>query len=253
MQQTIDDLQTLLTGNGYHCKRLLDVIVATKVATTNYKNAAGEKNLEILLGFDKAADCVAVEIQHAFDLHKAAHREATLACLMAASARTPLLRPALDPTDGEIRLRIDCTCGSDGARDEDVLRAVALLPSFADAWYEQITAAMEKGKFDATKVATLDYAGMARGRHNASSTAAPGNEPASPATEAPSAPPVAADAGTTDGVAAARPADDADQAARIAALTTRPGAHHNRLRALLEFRRWLDSHGSSGPGPANLN
>ncbi|NCY03693.1 MAG: hypothetical protein EBX36_12505, partial [Planctomycetia bacterium] len=117
MQKTIDDLQTLLTGNGYHCKRLLDVIVATKVATTNYKNAAGEKNLEILLGFDTAADCVAVEIQHAFDLGKAAHREATLACLMAASARTPLLRPALDLADGEIRLRVDCTCGSDGARD----------------------------------------------------------------------------------------------------------------------------------------
>lgn len=253
MQKTIDDLQALLTGNGYHCKRLLDVIVATKVPTTNYKNAAGEKNLEILLAFDKAADCVAVEIQHAFDLGKAAHREATLACLMAASARTPLLRPALDPADGEIRLRVDCTCGSDGARDEDVLRAVALLPSFADAWYEQITTAMEKGKFDATKVATIDLSRMAGGPEKQPVATAAG-DPAIPSPgRVADAAPIASDAVAADGVAPAPPAASADQAARAQALSARPGATHNRLRALLAFRRWLDSPESHGPGADDRN
>lgn len=253
MQKTIDDLQTLLTGNGYHCKRLLDVIVATKVATTTYKNAAGEKNLEILLAFDVAADCVAVEIQHAFDLQKAAHREATLACLMAASARTPLLRPALDPADGEIRLRIDCTCGADGARDEDVLRAVALLPSFADAWYEQITAAMEKGKFDATKVAAIDLSRTASGTGKPSAAGA-SEAPADPAAVGGAeAAPAATDAIAADGAAPSQPAEDADQSARFAALTTKPGATHNRLRALLAFRRWLDSLDSREPPADDRN
>lgn len=234
MQRTIDDLQTLLTGHGYACKRLLDVIVATKVATKSYKNSAGEQNLEIYLAFDQANDCIAVEILHAFDLRKAAHKEATLACLMTASARTPLLRPALDPTDGEIRLRIDCTCGSEGARDEDVLRALAILPSFADAWYEQITTAMEKGKFDPTKVATLNFARMIAAP-NPKPTEADRAKPSAAGTEPVSAPPDA----PAPAVPAAPPADD--MAARVAALAQKPGAGHNRLRALLEFRQWLDS------------
>jgi hypothetical protein len=241
MQRTIDDLQTLLTGHGYACKRLLDVIVATKVATKTYKNSAGEQNLEIFLAFDQANDCVAVEILRAFDLRKAAHKEATLACLMTASAHTPLLRPALDPADGEIRLRIDCTCGSDGARDEDVLRALAILPSFADAWYEQIIAAMEKGKFDPTKVGTLNFSRMIAPPNPKPDTAGPES---APAPHDAAVPPDAA----VPARAPIPPADDVT--ARIAALAQRPGAGRNRLRALLEFRKWLDAQ-PRDPGERN--
>ena len=217
--------------------------VATKVATKSYKNSAGEQNLEIYLAFDQANDCIAVEILHAFDLRKAAHKEATLACLMTASARTPLLRPALDPTDGEIRLRIDCTCGADGARDEDVLRALAILPSFADAWYEQITTAMEKGKFDPTQVATLNVARMSAAP-NPKATDADRAKPAASGTQPDTSP--------TDASAPASPAASTadDVAARVAALAQKPGAGHNRLRALLEFRKWLDAH-PRNPGEQN--
>jgi hypothetical protein len=239
MPKTIDDLHALLTGHGYICERPLDMIVATTITTQVYKSPAGEKALEILLTFDNANACVAIEILHAFDLKKAAHREATLACLMTASARTPLLRPTLEP-EGDIRLRIDCTCGSEGARDEDVLRALLLLPCFADAWHEQITMAMEKGKFDANKVAYI----------NLSQTRGLGSEPGSslgsslgsdrgrdPESQQPPA--------ATEPTGSAHPPEaeggaNAADLLRAAAISQKPGGHVNRLQVLEAFRRWLD-------------
>jgi hypothetical protein len=227
MPKTIDDLHALLTGNGYICERPLDMIVATTITTQVYKSPAGEKALEILLTFDNANACVAIEILHAFDLKKAAHREATLACLMTASARTPLLRPTLEP-EGDIRLRIDCTCGSEGARDEDVLRALLLLPCFADAWHEQITMAMEKGKFDANKVAYINLSqtrGLSRDLNGDV-----GSQP-TPATAEPAglAHPPEAEGGA-----------NASDLMRAAAIAQKPGGHANRLQVLEAFRRWLD-------------
>jgi len=232
MSKTIEDLHTLLTGNGYICERPLDMIVATTVATQVYKSPSGEKALEILLTFDNANACVAIEILHAFDLKKAAHREATLACLMTASARTPLLRPTLEP-EGDIRLRIDCTCGSEGARDEDVLRALLLLPCFADAWHEQITMAMEKGKFDPNKVA---YINLSQTRGLGSDLASdPGGAPGSQQPPAATKPTDSADPSEGEGGA------DLMDLMRAAAISQKPGGHANRLRALDAFRRWRDS------------
>ena len=208
------------------------MIVATTVTTKTYKNASGQKELEILLTFDNANDCVAIEILHAFDLKKAAHREATLACLMTASARTPLLRPTLEP-EGDIRLRIDCTCGSEGARDEDVLRALLLLPCFADAWHEQITMAMEKGKFDANKVAYINLS-QTRGLRSSLGSDLNGDvesqQPPAATEPAGLAHPPEAEGGV-----------DAADLMRAAAISQKPGGHVNRLRVLDAFRRWRDS------------
>ena len=222
MPKTIDDLHALLTGHGYICERPLDMIVATTITTQVYKSPAGEKALEILLTFDNANACVAIEILHAFDLKKAAHREATLACLMAASFRTPLLRPSLDPADGEIRMRIDCPCGADGARDRDVLTALALLPSFVEAWYPQVAAAMQKGKFDANKVAHINLSRIT------------GHPTPAPDATAPDAP--AADAGEPNG-------PSIGSLMRAAAISAKPGGHANRLKVLAQFRRWLEQQG----------
>lgn len=219
MAKSIDDLETLLSSRGYTCERLLDVILAAELATTTYKNPSGEKSLQILLTFDRPNDCVAVEILRAFDLRDTQYKEATLACLLAATARTPLLRPSLDPSDGEIRLRIDCVCDADGARDADVLRAVALLPSFVELWYPQLAAAMEVGTFDANKVGRLNLTRLSDADHC-------GEAPKSPA----------------------EPKDDSSPdimpLCRAASISQKPGSHPNRLRALLEFRRRLDGPGS---------
>jgi hypothetical protein len=222
MAKTLDDLQNLLTGHGYTCEPMLGLILATRVETKTYKNPSGENTLDILLTLDKPNDCVVVEVLRAFDLKATKHREATLACLMAASFRTPLLRPSLDPADGEIRLRIDCPCGDDGARDRDVLTALALLPSFVEAWYPQVAAAMQKGKFDANKVAHINLSRIT------------GHPTPAPDATAPDAP--AADAGEPSG-------PSIGSLMRAAAISAKPGGHANRLKVLAEFRRWLDQQG----------
>lgn len=234
MAKTIDDLQNLLTAHGYACQRMLDVIVATTVPTKTYKNPAGHNALEILVTIDRPNDCVAVEILKAFDLRSTEHKEATLRCLMTASARTPLLRPALEP-EGDIKLRIDCPCDADGARDLDVLRALALLPSFADAWYPQMDAAMQRGKFDPSKVAHINLSRMTSGTTPA----------AIPAPTSDVGDPDAADPGAAD-------TDPLDlrMVMKAAAISTKPGAHPNRLRALFEFRRRRDE---PGGGPCDQN
>lgn len=231
MLKKLDDVEALLVKHGYTTKRMLDVIVATTVATTTYRNDNGANTIEIFLTFDKANDCVAVESLRTFDLQKAAHREATLACLMTASARTPLLRPSLDPVDGEIRLRVDCTCGSQGARDEDVLRAVAILPWFADAWYPQITAAMEKGRFDPNQVARVSFPKPAPRPSRKKKSPAPSRAPKP-------IPP------SSSGHSAETPDD-----ARVIALSRRPGGGVNRLKALFEFQQWLGAQGRAEARP----
>lgn len=229
MAKTLDDLQTLLTGHGYTCEQMLDVILATRLETKTYKNPAGENTLEILLTFDKLNDCVAVEVLRAFDLKAAKHREATLACLMAASFRTPLLRPSLDPADGEIRLRVDCQCGDQGASDRHVLTAIELLRSFVEAWHPQVDSAMQKGKFDPNKVAHINLS-----RINLSWI---GHSSSAPDVAPPDAP--APDAGEPSG-------PSIGSLMRAAAISAKPGGHANRLNALAEFHQWLDQRGGDG-------
>jgi hypothetical protein len=133
MLKNLEQVEGLLKTKGYTTTRPFGVIVTTTVITNTYTNTSGEKAIDIVITFDKVADCLAVEVIRAFDLRKTVHKEATLSCLLTATAQAPLLRTSLDPADGEIRLRIDCPCGARGARDGDLLRAVSLLPWFAVA------------------------------------------------------------------------------------------------------------------------
>lgn len=272
MPKTLDDIQSLLTRCGYTCERMVDVIVATTVPTKVYKNPAGENALQIMLTIDHPNHCVAVEVLQAFALREAAHKEAALTCLMTAASRTPLLRPTLEP-EGTVGLRIDCTCGRNGAREGDVLQALALLESWVEVWFPQVTTAMEYGKFNAHEVPHLNLLRMGRGgpARSTSQRGRPGDAAGGPACESggPSSSTAgrgtgnepAAPAGDTAGAehdSAERATDGADgpgedgadgddehgpgigSIKRAAAISEKPGAHPNRLRALFDFFRRLD-------------
>ena len=104
--------------------------------------------------------------------------------------------------------------------------ALLLLPCFADAWHEQITMAMEKGKFDPNKVA---YINLSRAR----------------IARSPEPPPAAEAAGSEDRPEAAGRPEAVDRPpvadlVRAAAIAQKPGGHANRLKVLEAFRRWLD-------------
>jgi len=221
MLRNLQQVEGLLKTNGYATTRLLDVIVATTVGTKTYTNNSGEKAIEIMITFDKGGDCLAVEVLRAFDLRKTVHKEATLACLLTATARAPLLRPSLDPADGEIRLRIDCPCGTRGARDGDLLKAVSLLPWFADNISPHISAAMEKGSFDHRQVGRFHYPKLKPGRKRSV-------KPTNGAITAQKQPPAPTDTKSSG-------------SARAEALAKRPGSSPGRLRSLYVFHQWLAS------------
>ena len=238
MAKTIEDLQNLLAAHGYACQQMFDVIVGTQVPTKTYKSPAGEQALDILLSFDRPNDCVAVEIIRAFDLRKAQHREATLACVLSAAARTPLLRAVLDPADGEIRLRVDCPCGPDGASDEQVLQAVHLLACAVEAWYPEVTAAMEEGAFDANNVTRITLARLNQPglqKPDASEANDAGPDPAAEDEQA------AGDEQAADQPARKKPG--VRETFRAAAIAHRPGAQPSRLKVLFDFKKWLDENG----------
>jgi len=222
MLRNLDHVEGLLTTHGYTTTRMLDVIVATTVLTKTYTNNAGEKAIEIMITFDKGTDCLAVEVLRAFDLRKTVHKEATLACLLTATARAPLLRPSLDPADGEIRLRIDCPCGARGARDGDLLKAVSLLPWFADNISPHIATAMEKGSFDPNQVGRFHCPKSRTGRER---TAKPsdGVSATGKRTTPPAAPP------------------ESTRRIRAEEIAKRPGGSPGRLTKLHVFHQWLAS------------
>lgn len=186
MPKTIAQLESLLAGRGYACSRVLDMLVVS-VKTDSYRNSAGDPSAQIFCRFGN--DCLMVEIPFAFNAKKAVHKDVLYECLLVAAANTPLLKTQVDPRDGEVRLRIDYPCGEDGVREDDVMRAVRLLPTFADRWFDQVVRAMDDGAF-----------------------AVPPNT-----------------------VEKSRPADGE----RLGSIVRRAGGV-NRLRVLLEYRRYLD-------------
>jgi len=222
MLRNLEQVEGLLKTNGYTTTRLLDVIVATTVNTKTYTNTSGEKAIELMITFDRGGDCLAVEVLRAFDLRKTVHKEATLACLLTASARAPLLRTSLDPADGEIRLRVDCPCSTHGARDSDLLKAVSLLPWFADNISPHISAAMEKGSFDANQVGRFHYPKHRAVKQRTGTPRARATTPKKPS---------AAQADTTGD----------DRSARAEAISKRPGGNPGRLTRLHAFHQWLAS------------
>ena len=149
MARTLDDLERLLTDSGYRCQRIHDVCVATELPTRAYTNHAGGRSIIVHLAIDERHGCLTMDTPWAFDSRRAAHKEAMLACLLAASGRAPLVKTQLDPEAGEVRLRVDCRLGADGVTGDEVLSMLSLIPAFADRWYPHIKDAMEKGRFDA--------------------------------------------------------------------------------------------------------
>jgi len=209
MLKTLDDIQALLDSHGYACERKLDVIVATRVPTKVYKSPAGDDFLDIYLTFDTSAYCVAVESLRTFDIKNTRFKQEALSCLMIAAARTPLVRTTLDPVDGCVAIRIDCMFGVNGARDTDVLRAVAILPAFVDSWGAEIAAAIAEGRFDPNAVKQMQMPKVQ---------------------------------GLT---AAAR--DRVSPDSKAAALSQRPGGGVNRLRALMTFHQWRSMQSGAAP------
>ena len=155
MPKTLEDIQNLLESYGYECERKPERTLTTRIPTKVYISPAGQAFIEICLKFDKCWPCVAVESLRVFDIEKAAFKQEALSCLLIAAARTPLLKTLLNPTDGGLSIRIDCPCYSNGARGIDVLRAVAMLPAFVDAWAPQVAAAVTRGTFDPNAVTRM--------------------------------------------------------------------------------------------------
>ena len=148
MTKTLDDLEKLLTARGYPCKRILDVCVLTQLPTKAYTSLrTGTKSIEVQLAFDDRNHCLTMDTPWAFDSRQAVHKEAMLACLLAASGKSPLVKTQLDPEEGEVRLRVDCRLGADGVDGDDLIAMLGLIPAFADRWYPHIKDAMEKGLF----------------------------------------------------------------------------------------------------------
>ena len=159
--------------------------------------------------------------QQAHALLGGAHK-ATLACLLTATARAPLLRTSLNPADGEIRLRVDCPCSAHGARDGDLLKAVSLLPWFADNISPHISAAMEKGSFDPSQVGRFHYPKPRAAKQRSVKLG---------------------DGATSAGKRSPAPTDaaGADRRARAEALSKKPGGSPGRLTRLHAFHQWLAS------------
>ena len=106
------------------------------------------KSIDVQIAIDEQHGCLTMDTPWAFDSRQAEHKEAMLACLLAASGRSPMVKTQLDPADGEVRLRVDCRIGAAGVDGDDVCTLLSLLPAFADRWYPHIKSAMEKGSFD---------------------------------------------------------------------------------------------------------
>jgi hypothetical protein len=137
MTKTLDDLEKLLTARGYPCKRILDVCVLTQLPTKAYTSLrTGTKSIEVQLAFDDRNHCLTMDTPWAFDSRQAVHKEAMLACLLAASGKSPLVKTQLDPEEGEVRLRVDCRLGADGVQMGT--RFAASLESNASEHFKQM-------------------------------------------------------------------------------------------------------------------
>jgi hypothetical protein len=246
MAKTIEDLRQLLAAQGHDCREMFDALVVAELPTTTYKHPTGRNQLDLVLSFDRPNECVAVEILNAFQLGKAAFPEATLACLMTAAARAPLLRPSLDPADGEIRLRVDCPCGADGASDEDVVRAVNLLTSVAENWYPQISAAMEEGNFDANQMTRITLSRLMKPDAAEAGPAAPASQAATQEAAGGDRADIDAESDGGEPAEGDRPAGkkpNVRDVFRAAAISNKPGAQPSRLKVLFDFKKWLDENG----------
>lgn len=151
MPKTIEEVQEKLKSHGYTCTRVKDSLLVVPMPMKRYRSPSGTKTAEFFLRFQSASKagknkCLTVEMPWAFDAKKAVSKDVFYECLLQAAAATPLLKSQLNPADGEVRFRIDCSCGRRGLRQEDLFRAITTLATFADDWYSRIINVMNLGE-----------------------------------------------------------------------------------------------------------
>jgi hypothetical protein len=148
VQKSLNDLEKFLTGRGYACRRVRETMLTAELPTAAYTNGDGGRTIKVHLSLDPEHGMLVIDTPGAFVLGEAEHRDATLACLNAAAAKTAFVKPHLDPNAGDVRFRVDCVLGNEGLDDESLLRMLALIPQTADRWYAPIKSAVERGSFE---------------------------------------------------------------------------------------------------------
>jgi len=143
--KSLNDLERFLTGRGYACRRIRPALLAAELPTAAYTNGAGGRSITVHLSLDPDGGLLVIDTPGAFVIGEAEHRDATLACLNAAAAKTAFVKPHLDPDAGDVRFRVDCVLGKEGVDDESLLRMLSLIPETADRWYAPIKTAVEQG------------------------------------------------------------------------------------------------------------
>lgn len=149
MAKTLAEVHDTLKGHGYTCTKVKGELLVVPIPTNRYRSPSGRKSAELFMRFNdegKRNACLTVEIPWAFDAKKAVRKEMFYECLLEAAASTPLVKSQVNPNDGEVRFRIDCSCGRRGLRQDDLFRAIQVLASFADDWYARIVNVMNHGE-----------------------------------------------------------------------------------------------------------
>lgn len=142
---SLDEIERCLRAHGYPCRTIAGETVATEFPTEEYVNRDGGRSLLVHVSLAEAGGMLVIDAPAAFDLDRSPHREAALACLQAASARTAIVKVHLDPVHGDIRFRADCLIGEQGLAAADMLRLFALVATAADRWHPEIRAALDEG------------------------------------------------------------------------------------------------------------
>ena len=142
---SLEEIERCLCGHGYPCRTIAAETLATELPTEEYVNREGGRSLLVHVSLAEAGGMLVIDAPAAFDLDSSPHREAALACLQAASARTAVVKLHLDPVHGDIRFRVDCLIGEQGLAAADMLRLLALVVTAADRWHADIRAALDEG------------------------------------------------------------------------------------------------------------
>jgi hypothetical protein len=148
MEPTIAELEQLLTGRGFNCRRVGDDVLSINIPTKAYRNTKGKRHIDVCVRLDSQHNCLVMESHWAFDMRKTTHQQAVIDCLLGAASLTPLIRPQHDPRQGEVKLRVDTLIGTGGISTDNVVTLLGTIPAFADGWYPQITSAMLNGTYD---------------------------------------------------------------------------------------------------------
>jgi hypothetical protein len=95
---SLEEIERCLCGHGYPCRTIAAETLATELPTEEYVNREGGRSLLVHVSLAEAGGMLVIDAPAAFDLDSSPHREAALACLQAASARTAVVKLHLEPS-----------------------------------------------------------------------------------------------------------------------------------------------------------